>query len=320
MEQGTGSHSYIVQSGLAIRPGARVVISTTGSTVSGAALGTPARILPVLAKDYTPKSMTVRLEDPELCKAPSYGRQVVDPQAVTACCERCLAEGKFSCGKCGVLRYCSRACQQAHWGAHKHLCIDKVDTFPLPDVTFKIVDPKAAPGDYSSAEEPSGYISLACPDEDIANISDGDAIVVPKQRMSVLFQYCLGTCGPSKRERLMGGWIFDFHADAGAAGFSRRDVARNVSAKYQWLYREEERASPVPQREAGASGFVMLNRRPTQGPYRISMHDLEDLVLHTLSYNCRLGVWTLGIDSCGRGGVGVCVGERLCGVGGDRRV
>ncbi|KAF9448984.1 hypothetical protein P691DRAFT_668425, partial [Macrolepiota fuliginosa MF-IS2] len=38
---------------------------------------------------------------------------------------RCRSSGKpklLQCGACRVVRYCSKDCQRADWGTHKHIC------------------------------------------------------------------------------------------------------------------------------------------------------------------------------------------------------
>ena len=37
-----------------------------------------------------------------------------------------------SCSRCGLVKYCSRDCQRAHWKEHKPLCIPKADRIPQP--------------------------------------------------------------------------------------------------------------------------------------------------------------------------------------------
>ena len=45
------------------------------------------------------------------------------------CCSSCQKSGiKLSaCSKCHAVRYCSTACQTAHWRAHKPACISPKD-------------------------------------------------------------------------------------------------------------------------------------------------------------------------------------------------
>ena len=37
-----------------------------------------------------------------------------------------------SCSRCGLVKYCSRDCQRAHWKEHRPLCILKADRIPQP--------------------------------------------------------------------------------------------------------------------------------------------------------------------------------------------
>ena len=37
-----------------------------------------------------------------------------------------------SCTRCGLVKYCGRDCQSAHWKKHKPLCIPKADRVPQP--------------------------------------------------------------------------------------------------------------------------------------------------------------------------------------------
>ena len=37
-----------------------------------------------------------------------------------------------SCSRCGLVKYCGRDCQRAHWKEHKPLCIPKADRVPQP--------------------------------------------------------------------------------------------------------------------------------------------------------------------------------------------
>ena len=79
-----------------------------------------------------------------------------DPDAQT--CTHCLAvQGcagiakLFACARCGLVKYCSKDCQRAHWKAnHKSFCIAKADRAPLtamPSSTKQKVESLAAEGD-----------------------------------------------------------------------------------------------------------------------------------------------------------------------------
>ena len=39
-------------------------------------------------------------------------------------------ESALSCSRCGLVKYCSKDCQRAHWKDHKPLCIAKADRVP----------------------------------------------------------------------------------------------------------------------------------------------------------------------------------------------
>ena len=45
-------------------------------------------------------------------------------------CER--TNPKMSCARCGLVFYCCRDCQGAHWKDHKPRCIPKADRVPQP--------------------------------------------------------------------------------------------------------------------------------------------------------------------------------------------
>ena len=47
-------------------------------------------------------------------------------------CEYCEQEEEPapSCSRCGLVKYCSKDCQRAHWKDHKPLCIPKADRVP----------------------------------------------------------------------------------------------------------------------------------------------------------------------------------------------
>lgn len=43
-------------------------------------------------------------------------------------CTRCCKPSRLRCGKCGVVAYCSKTCQETHWAAHKPNCKAKKKT------------------------------------------------------------------------------------------------------------------------------------------------------------------------------------------------
>ena len=81
-------------------------------------------------------------------------------------CNNCLApEGSASvpklsaCARCGLVLYCSKGCQRAHWKAkHKHNCITKADRVPTN------VNPLDAHKDTVSMAAASGEKCAICQD------------------------------------------------------------------------------------------------------------------------------------------------------------
>ena len=68
-----------------------------------------------------------------------------DPGAVQEpfappCCAGCQKSGVRlrACSKCHAVRYCSTACQRAHWHAHKSACISPQDVFEANRAKFKM--------------------------------------------------------------------------------------------------------------------------------------------------------------------------------------
>ena len=90
------------------------------------------------------------------------------------------------------------------------------------------------------------------------------AVVIARPTVLLSTDYCLGT-----RPQFL------LTAPAGSAGFTVRDLASASAAAYQWAYDAEDAVS-VP-----AAMGLMLNRGPSTGPFRISMHYIEDLQLHS---------------------------------------
>lgn len=158
--------------------------------------------------------------------------------------------------------------------------------------TFTIVDEDAAAGDYRSAEDPSPYVSIADPEEDIGLMRGADDHVVDAATIRVLYSYPFDTHGPTPEEQEAEGWIFEEKAPNGAF-FTRADLARAVAARYCAIYAEEEESTKVE------PGYIpgMLNRNRTNGRYGIWGHDIGDLLLHTVEHDPVTGVYTLGIDS-----------------------
>lgn len=158
-------------------------------------------------------------------------------------------------------------------------------------IAFEIVDEEAPAGEYGSAEDPSPYIHLADPAEDLEGMKGADDRVIDRSSIQVLYSYPLGTTGPSALEKTLDGWVFEETAPAGF--FTRADLVRAIASRYKAIYAEEEATTQVEPH------FIpgMLNRAPSNGKYAIWGHVLDDLLLHTVTYEPEHDVYTLGIDS-----------------------
>jgi len=129
-------------------------------------------------------------------------------------------------------------------------------------------------------DEPSPYISLADPTDDIKNLRDADEVVINKGSICIVVDY------PLEDE-----FEFEVTPFDGSQHFTRAALAQAVSALYQEIYNVEDRTSP----EIASHIQGMYNRNKTQGQYGIWGHDLGDLVLHSVEFED--GKYFLGIDS-----------------------
>jgi hypothetical protein len=149
------------------------------------------------------------------------------------------------------------------------------------EITFTVIDPDAAPGEYESADYPSPYISLAHPAADLAHLQHPDEVVIHAPSIRVVADYPLG-----------GTFEFDVLPGDGRSEFTRAALARAISDLYQRIYKEEEETA------GGPTPCIpgMYNRGFSKGKYGIWGHYLEDLLL-TDVYTRGDGKYYLGIDS-----------------------
>jgi hypothetical protein len=128
---------------------------------------------------------------------------------------------------------------------------------------------------------------LAHPERDFAALHGGEEVVLAEPRVVLVVDYPLDE-------------PFDFPIDAPSArGFTRADLVRVVTQVYAFIYAEEERTSAVKTLPLDARGRV-INRNQTHGEFGVCCHDLDDLVLHTLTIQKDAEGATyvdLGIDS-----------------------
>jgi hypothetical protein len=218
------------------------------------------------------------------------------------CSPKCTAPSTGACSGCHTASYCSKEHQRASWKAHKMLCpligqsvpslgwlgsstflgtaaelathrlyggkaLEATCVTPRPG--WRQLSLRASLEAHSPPEAPEHYFSL-CSTEDFAQVLAAfpdPTILIPRPCVLLCLEYCLWA--PPR---------FLLHAPPGAAGFTAADLIAAASRSYQWCYQMEAAAVGPPPRMRG-----MLNRGQTSGPFCIAMHDLEDLVLHTLS-------------------------------------
>jgi hypothetical protein len=122
----------------------------------------------------------------------------------------------------------------------------------------------------------------------LRNLHRPDDVVIPnKTAIKVMFDY------PFDEEH-----VIELHAPEGAEGFTRRALLQVIGAQFQAMYREESAAVSAEGGDPNARiGGACVNRMPTAGPWSISYHDLEDLVLHSFQYDKGADVYHMGIDS-----------------------
>ncbi|KAB8280772.1 hypothetical protein BKA91DRAFT_141381 [Yarrowia lipolytica] len=88
-------------------------------------------------------------------------------------------------------------------------------------------------------------------------------------------------------------YSFKIYPEDASKGFTRGHLIREIKRTYDKLYAEEEETSSLPVENIPG----MLNRATTDGNYGVWGHALDDLVLHTISYNYAKNEIWLGIDS-----------------------
>lgn len=149
-------------------------------------------------------------------------------------------------------------------------------------IQFSWREPPAKGGSGASGQV-LDFIPLHWP-EALETMQDPNAIVVRSHSLTLKLYYPLSR-------------TFEFTLQtpdgaAGAQGFTRRELAKQILALYARIYREEEEtmtSNPNPQ-------FLSLNRPKSNGRYGIWGHDLHDLLMHS-AYENPDGSYSLGIDS-----------------------
>jgi hypothetical protein len=163
----------------------------------------------------------------------------------------------------------------------------------MGDIRFEVVDPDAAVGEYLSATKPGIYVSIERPEGDIRWLNGAQDVVIEEATIDVLYNYPLGTVGPSEQEARLNGWIFSERAP-NSGSFTRADLVRVIAARYRQIY-DAENAEDAP--VAGPDAPHPFNRCYTNGRYGIWGHDIGDLLLYGVRQISGTNVYQLGIDS-----------------------
>lgn len=158
--------------------------------------------------------------------------------------------------------------------------IDKKGT-EVGTVEFVVRDPEFA------QDGPSPYVSIEKPSESIRFMDKPDEIVVQDRELCIIVDY-----------PVTGVWEFKIPS-AHPTGFTRAELAKEISRIYHAVYAEEERTTkikiiPIERREK------VLNRNKTDGKYGIWGHDIGDLVLYRVELRRHANgkmYALLGIDS-----------------------
>lgn len=112
-------------------------------------------------------------------------------------------------------------------------------------------------------------------------IKDAEEVVITKPCITVLVDY-----------PLKDGFMFPLYANSDS--FTRKDLVHKVLKLYEWIYKTESRTSNIKE---GSHPYFDFNRNTTDGYFGIFGHSLDDLILHTVTYDATRDIYFLGIDS-----------------------
>jgi hypothetical protein len=112
------------------------------------------------------------------------------------------------------------------------------------------------------------WISLEKPGQEMNRLIDGDKIVLPYAKVSIIIDYPLNTAAV-------------FEITTTGEGFSTKQIILEISKKYHEIYALEESSAttktlPMEKRKG------LINRNETNGKYGVCCHDLADLDLSTI--------------------------------------
>lgn len=140
------------------------------------------------------------------------------------------------------------------------------------EIKFNVNDPEIEGKSWINLDETKDLSNLVNPDENVIN----------SPSINIDYNY------PLKSD-----FIFEEKAP-NSQFFTRKDIAQVVMNRYENIYKEEEETST---QKPHAHSNLPYNRAESDGKYGIYGHYLSDLALHTLYYNPKTNLYTLGIDS-----------------------
>lgn len=123
---------------------------------------------------------------------------------------------------------------------------------------------------------------------------DKDKILTYKDYINVVIDY------PLKYET-----IVTVKSSDKKLGFTLEDLLDGICTAYQNIYKIERETSDIKEETIGeynkrmrnGRNYVLTNRVPTNGKYKIRYHVIEDLVLDTITYNSNKDLCTLCVSS-----------------------
>jgi hypothetical protein len=115
---------------------------------------------------------------------------------------------------------------------------------------------------------------------DSGNIIDGDAVVIDRPEVEVVYSYPFTKGGPSELERQLNCWVFKEVAPDGKSSFTRKDIVDAILNRYEAIYAREAETSSI--RVGTVEGSY--NRNKTNGDFGIFGHVISDLVVEQVVY------------------------------------
>lgn len=130
-----------------------------------------------------------------------------------------------------------------------------------------------------------GYIDIKNFEESLADLKNSSETVIDNKNIQVYIDY------PVSNPKIVN------IAAPNGNNFTKIDLIRSICEFYHKMYQEERDTSTLKEEKACERNpnCRLMNRAYTDGIWGIWGHDIDDLMLHTISKD--KDVWFLGIDS-----------------------